>query len=52
MQSADHYEQLSVEAADAAEQYIVNNEWETGTYMIQRAAVYAQLAIAAASAAR
>ena len=51
MQPADHYEQLSMEAVTSAEQYVMNNEWDTAKYELQRAAVYAQLAVAAASTA-
>ncbi len=50
MQQADHYEQLSVTAVEQAEQYVMNNEWETAQYELQRAAVFAQLAVAASRA--
>jgi hypothetical protein len=48
MDSPDHYEQLCIEAVNSAEQYVMNNEWETAKYELDRAAVFAQLAAAAA----
>ena len=52
MNSPDHYEQLAMETIDSAETWVANNEWETAKYELKRAAIYAQLAAAAALASK